>query len=276
MKNFKYLLLVSIALVFFNTEIHAATKGQIVAQCSEAISGGNPDEAAQLAVKVGLFINIFNKAVRSEAVDCLDAVYGKGWFYDDASGSFLNNDPTILQKSLAGLSESAINDRMAKLDSVRGAIAERRLEEEKAKLEKQIGCVSVMISRTKGNISSIDTMVNQANRSLILQDTHKACSSLYEKDQTTTMLNQSCIEAFQILGHPKLLLAETDTKSALSNELSDLTELKEQLEVNLVTTDIKLLEANGTVMPGGIEQAVKVEMEANSCAEFGYEGVYLD
>jgi len=36
------------------------------------------------------------------------------------------------------------------------------------------------------------------------------------------------------------------------------------------------LEANGTVMPGGIEQAVKVEMEANSCAEFGYEGVYLD
>jgi hypothetical protein len=90
------------------------------------------------------------------------------------------------------------------------------------------------------------------------------------------MLNQSCIEAFQILGHPKLLLAETDTKSALSNELSDLTELKEQLEVNLVTTDIKLLEANGTVMPGGIEQAVKVEMEAKSCAEFGYEGVYLD
>ena len=195
MKNFKSLLLASIALVFINTEIHAATKGQIVAQCSEAISGGNPDEAAQLAVEVGLFINIFNKAVRSEAVDCLDAVYGKGWFYDDASGSFLNNDPTILQKSLAGLSESAINDRMAKLDSVRGAIAERRLEEEKAKLEKQIGCVSVMISRTKGNISSIDTMVNQANRSLILQDTHKACSSLYLAYKPRVVRTRGCLSS---------------------------------------------------------------------------------
>ena len=79
-----------------------------------------------------------------------------------------------------------------------------------------------------------------------------------------------------VVVEPSIVVPVVGTKSAFSNELNDLTELKEQLEVNLVTTDIKLLEANGTVMPGGIEQAVKVEMEANSCAEFGYEGVYLD
>lgn len=272
MKILQYVLVASFGLFLLKAESQAATKGQVVAECSQALSDGDYERAKQLASEISLFINVFSPALKTDGVQCLNSSYGEGWFYDDASGSFLNNDPIILQKSLAGLSASDLNDRTAKLASVRAGIEERLLKQDKKRLEKHVACVSVMISDVTDNIISLDEIVNQANQSLITLDTYKSCSSLYETDQNAAMLNQSCIEAFQRIGHPKLELKESVEKSALSNELNELTKLKDQLSDNLLSKSIKILENNGSVITGGIKQAV----EAKSCAEFGYENVYLD
>lgn len=270
------ILLVPVALIILSTESQAATKGQIIDQCSAALSNGDLEEASQFASEVSLFANIFSVGLQTGGVECLDGVYGEGWFFDQSSGSFLHNDPLILEKSLTALSESEMNKRFEILNSARLARKERLLKENQARLEKQSACVDVMIFRTNDNIETLDKIVNQANQSLIIIDTYTACTALYIKDQNAAMLNQSCIQAFEKIGHPNLQLDENDEKLKLSKELSDLRELRSKLAVNLLAASIEVLEASGSVTRGGIELAAKQEVEAKSCAEFGYENVYLD
>lgn len=276
MKILRCLLAASFGLFLFNVEAQAANKGQVVAKCSQALSEGDQEQAAQLAAEVGLLINIFSGSLKTGGVQCLDAVYGQGWYYDEVSGSFLNNDPMILQKSLAGLSDSDLQERKAKLDSVRKGIEERLLKADTAKIEKHVACVGVKISDAINDIRALDDAVNQANQSLIALDTYEACASLYETDKSAAMLNQNCIEAFKRNGHPNLQVDESAAKLILSNELNDLTELKDQLDETLLAARIKILEIDGAIVSGGIELAAKQAVEDKSCGEFGYENVYLD
>ena len=50
------------------------------------------------------------------------------------------------------------------------------------------------------------------NKSLILDDTHKACTELYSSDKSAAMLNQTCIDAFKLMGHPNLVFSETEQR----------------------------------------------------------------
>ena len=118
--------------------------------------------------------------------------------------------------------------------------------------------------------------MNEANQSLIIRDTHKACSSLYADDQTAAMLNQSCIEAFKTIGHPEFSSKEDETYAALEEKLIELIAEKGNVVKSLTETTDKLLVVTGAVIEGAVEQAVREELSLKSCAEFGYKYVYLD
>ena len=159
---------------------------------------------------------------------------------------------------------------------MRGKVEGIIFDEQIKDLQKQIACVSVVISQAHDNIEALDAKINKENQSLIVLDTHKACVSLYVTDQPAAMLNQSCIQAFQKIGHPKLPVEKSDAKSALSKELSELMELNDRLTDSLLDTTTKYLELDRTETIGGIDEAVQQEMAAKSCAEFGYDNINLD
>jgi hypothetical protein len=274
--NFKHLAMTALFIVLFNAEAHAATKSQIVTQCSQALVREDRVEATNLAAEIALFVNIFNKGMKAEAIECLNTVYGAGWYYDETSGSFLNDDDATMEELLVGRSKAEVDAYTSKVKSARGAIEERLLREKEVKLEKQSGCVDAAILQTERLISAIDVRMNEANQSLIIRDTHKACSSLYADDQTAAMLNQSCIEAFKTIGHPEFSSKEDETYAALEDKLIELMAAKLKVVKSLTETTGKLLVVSGAVMEGGREQAITEELALKSCAEFGYKYVYLD
>jgi hypothetical protein len=274
--SFKHLVMTALFIVLSNAEAQAATKSQIVTQCSQALVRGDKGEATNLAAEIALFVNIFNKGMKAEAIECLNMVYGAGWYYDETSGSFLNDDDATMEELLVGRSKAEVDAYTSKVKSARGAIEERLLREKEIKLEKQSGCVDAAILQTERLISAIDVRMNEANQSLIIRDTHKACSSLYADDQTAAMLNQSCIEAFKTIGHPEFSSKEDETYAALEDKLIELMAAKLKVVKSLTETTGKLLVVSGAVMEGGREQAITEELALKSCAEFGYKYVYLD
>jgi len=90
------------------------------------------------------------------------------------------------------------------------------------------------------------------------------------------MLNQTCVEAFQRMGHPNLVFSEAELRAAFIAELSGLVTLRASLKEELMEAKAKLLEAEGVVTEEDFNQQLADDLEAKSCAEFGYEGVYLD
>ena len=274
--NFKYLVMAALFLVLPNAEAQAATKSQMVTQCSQALMREDSVAATNLAAEIALFVNIFNKGMKAEAIECLNTVYGIGWYYDETSGSFLNDNEATMERLLADRSKADVDAYTAKVESARRVVEERLLSEQEVKLEKQSGCVDAAGLQTERLISAIDVRMNEANQSLIIRDTHKACSSLYADDQTAAMLNGSCIEVFQIIGHPDFSSKEDETYAALQERLIELIAAKGNVVKSLTETTGKLLVVSGRVMEGGIEQVVKEKLALKSCAEFGYEGIYLD
>ena len=49
-----------------------------------------------------------------------------------------------------------------------------------------------------------------------------------------------------------------------------------QMLKSLIKTKVKLLEADCVVTEQAFNQQLADDLEAKSCADFGYEGVYLD
>jgi hypothetical protein len=147
------------------------------------------------------------------------------------------------------------------------------LETELAKLEKHNSCISAKRSELLSDIEAVDIQNNETNNSLIINDTYSACSELYLKDESSVMLNQSCIDAFKRLGHPNLVLAGDELKSSFMDQLGELSTLR----ANLVMEQNKVTDALRTFMGFLNSQDIRsAALEEKSCAEFGYQGIYRD
>jgi len=136
--------------------------------------------------------------------------------------------------------------------------------------------VNAKLSQMNADLEAINKRFEQSNQALILDETHEACVELYSSDKPAAMINSTCVEAFQRKGHPSLVFSEREQLANLSAELLELIELEEGLEEELISTKIQLLEAEGVVTKEELNQKVADDLEAKSCAEFGYDGVYLD
>ncbi len=76
------------------------------------------------------------------------------------------------------------------------------------------------------------------------------------------------------------MLEESEEKAIFTAELSELIALETRLNEKFVNAKVKLLEAEGVVTEEAfneeVAQKLADDLEAKSCAEFGYEGVYHD
>jgi len=293
----KKLLYPLLALMFISTTANASGQ-QSIWKCASAIKADDLNLARTHAADVIILSPIFGEAILNKAAECLDYAFGSGWEYDKTLNALVNGNKEVNALTSKILNEDQ-NARYYRLVSDLAYLTENskkqlkaeakaeaeRLELEKikskltatiAQLEKRTSCVRAKRSQTNAELEAINMRFEQGNKSLILDDTHKACTELYSSDKSAAMLNQTCVEAFQRMGHPNLVFSEQKQKADFAAELSGLIVLGMSLEKKLMGAKVKLLEAEGVVTEEGFNQQLADDLEAKSCAEFGYEGVYLD
>ena len=297
-------------LTFLMASTAANASGQdSIWKCAPALRTSDLDLARKHAANIIILSPVFGETARTIAIDCLNFSFGNGWLYDKSINSFINGNSKInaLTATLLNEEQSAAYYRLIsnlvyltkaekeRLAAEANAEAERLAAEANAEaaklelrelksqlaamitnLEKRAACVSAKSFQTNAKLEAISKRFEQSNNTLILDDTHEACTELYSSNKSAAMLNQTCVEAFQRMGHPKLVFSEAEPRAEFTAELSGLVTLKTSLEEELMEARVKLLEAEGVVTEEGFNQQVSDDLEAKSCAEFGYEGVYLD
>ena len=277
MKNFVRISILIIALIC--GQLVSASVNDIL-RCVPAVDSKNLDSAKEKASKIIIMSPILGESLRGKAIKCADYAFGDGWVYDKNQSVLVNNSEVVnknaakflsedqnaiyyqLVADLSYLTENAkarLNKAKKRQEELANTAAQanaERLELEKlqsklkatiANLEKQASCINAKSYRILNKVEAIDDRLDETNRSLILRDTHKACSSLYSDNQTAAMLNQSCIDAFESMGHPNLILAESEQKSVYSSDLIGLRSLEINVQTELLETKVKLLEVDGVV-----------------------------
>ena len=235
--------------------------------CAAAISANNIDEVKKLSAAIQELSRIpVTKLIAARL--CVSAAMGEPMVYIKKDKSF------IPRAEFAASNAEKAADRIAlqKLESdLISTIAE---------VEKRAACVNAKSFRINDELKAIDERFEQRNEQLIFDDTHHACSELYSSNKSSAMLNQTCVAAFQRVGHPNLVFLEAGQRTTLTTELSKLVELRNSLTSELLDTKVQLIAVEG----GKADETLKKEraqkladhLEAKSCAEFGYENVYLD
>ena len=258
------------ALMFVATSATA----NIYDECEAAVDANNLDEVKKLSATIQELDRIPVANLIAARV-CVSAAIGEPMVYVKKTKSFIplaEFEARNAQKALSEAEKAAERIALEKLKS--------DLMSTIAVVEKRAACVDAKSFKINDELEAISKQFEQRNEQLIFDDTHQACTKLYSSDKSAAMLNQNCIAAFQRMGHPNLVFLEAEQKDALITELSILIDLRKSLASELADTKVKVLVAEG----GKREETFKNEMtqnladdlEANSCAEFGYEGVYLD
>ena len=304
----RFLGLSTLTITLICGQIVSASVNDIL-RCGPAVGSENLDLAREKASKIIIMSPILGDGLQAKAIKCVDYAFGNGWAYDKNLKALINGSQEVnlftatlltedqnayyyrLVSDLAYLTEKAkkqlkaADERQKELAKAEAkAEAERiallrlqsQLKAAIANLEKRTSCVRAKSSRTGTELEAINKRFEKSNQSLILNDTHEACTELYSNEKSEVMLNQTCIDAFQRMGHPNLVFSESEQKAVSSAELMGLLELEADLEETLLETTVKLLESDGVLTEQAFNQQLADELEAKSCAEFGYEGVYLD
>jgi hypothetical protein len=251
--------------MFISTTVNA----NIYDDCNTAIGANDLDRVKKLAATLQRFTSIspFDQPVANL---CVSTALGKVVVFRGVKG-FVN----LAEEKIAQAAEAEAEAK-AKAERLELETIKSKLTATITQLEKRTSCVRAKRSQTNGELEAINIRFEQSNKLLILDDTHEACTELYSSEKSAAMLNQTCIDAFKLMGHPNLVFSETEQRATFKAELSGLVTLETSLEEELMEARVKLLETEGVVTEEGFNQQIANDLEANSCAEFGYEGVYLD
>ena len=223
----------------------------------------NKQEKIDLVEALSELTRTFSTFVEHNSAACYTKLTGQPSEFSNGIGLATTNEDIAEMRRLRKEAEAEVE-------------LKSRLEATIPNLEKRRSCVSAKISQTNAELGAIKKQFEQSNDALILNETHEACTELYSSDKSAAMLSQPCVEAFQRKGHPSLVFSESEQLASLSTALLGLIELQEGLEEELISSKVQLLETEGVVTKEDFNQKVVDDLEAKSCAEFGYEGIYLD
>ena len=241
--------------------LHAASLDQRLKSCLDG--NINEQEKRELIVALADLKQTFSSYVENSAAACYTKLTGQPSEFANGVGLATTNEDIAEMRRLRKEAEAEVE-------------LKSRLEATIPNLEKRRSCVSAKISQTNAELGAIKKRFEQSNDALILNETHEACTELYSSDKSAAMLSQICVEAFQRKGHPSLVFSESEQLASLTAELSEVITLQMGVNEELRNTKIQLLHAEGIVTEEGFNQKVEDNLEVKSCAEFGYEGVYLD
>mgnify|MGYP003676427073 CR=1 FL=1 len=269
----KKLLYSILALIFISSTANA----NIYDDCEAAVSANDLDKVKKLAEAIKQSPKIPVSKLKTARL-CVSTAAGEPMIFISATKSFISlveYEALNAKKSLSD-SEKIAEHRAQQREEQAKRIALKAMKEKAAKLRKQLSCMNIKSSEIITKVEAIEKQNQDTNNFLILQDTHKSCSILYGDNKSAAMLNQSCIDAFKSMGHPSLVLGEVERKSVYSNELSGLMSSIANAQKTLEGILVTLLEAESNDGKTVAQQSAAYLREAKSCAEFGYEGVYLD
>ena len=206
----KRLLYPLLALMFISTVANASGQ-QSIWKCASAIKADDLNLARTHAADVIILSPIFGEAILTKAIGCLNFSFGNGWQYDNSTNSLVNNNDAanVIAAQFLSEDQNAAYYRISsnpifetvlakerleaarQMNSVRIARANKRkealkkVEDERLRLkviEKQISCVRAKSSRTGTELDAINKRFEQSNKTLILNDTHEACTKVYSSD----------------------------------------------------------------------------------------------
>ena len=193
--------IVLIALIsMFATQLHAASKSQIIAECKPAIEKQNVELAKSTSVNILLVRKISRSESREIGVNCLNLAFGDGWFYDEATATFNNLSEEIFSTALSSLTkpERRKYDKLTENIKSQG----QTTSDNQKKLE--LGKANKAVSDRLEALRQQKEELNAKNKALIDEDTYKACLRLYQTDELAPFLNPICQKIFTQYGHPKL------------------------------------------------------------------------
>lgn len=248
-------------------------------ECDAAISEGNAAVIDDLANTL-LNFNSFSRRSLKRAEACVSASLGVPMVYSSLGWVELSDREATAAEILATEAERLRLEAVSEAERLRLEAASKaeRLELERlqsiqnmesAKIAEHHACISAKMSQVLSEIEAIDKKTNETNGSLILNDTYSACSELYRKDKSSAMLNQSCIDAFERLGHPNLVRAGDELKAAFMDHLAKLSMEQSEVQDTLSSYGVRTQQDIAMVILSAV-------LEEKSCAEFGYEGIYRD
>ena len=201
LNSLKILLLSAVIALSFSSSVDALTKARKIDAC---LSGLLSDEdAASLIDEMVEWKSIYKRSLRANSALCFTKLTGY-------TAEFINDEGLVVDQ--AGL--KFIEERRRKIKEA------SQLKTKITNVEKQLSCVLVKATQTSNQVNAIIKRFEKINQSLVLNDTHEACTKLYSSSKSSAMLTQTCVDAFDRLGHPDLVILENDKRASASAELS--------------------------------------------------------
>ena len=237
-------------------------------ECDAAISEGNAAVIDDLANTL-LNFNSFSRRSLKRAEACVSASLGVPMVYSSLGWVELSDREATAAEILATEAERLRLEAVSEAERLELERLQSIQNMESAKIAEHHACISAKMSQVLSEIEAIDKKTNETNGSLILNDTYSACSELYRKDKSSAMLNQSCIDAFERLGHPNLVRAGDELKAAFMDHLAKLSMEQSEVQDTLSSYGVRTQQDIAMVILSAV-------LEEKSCAEFGYEGIYRD
>ena len=251
--------------------------------CEAAITKGDTAKIQEFA-DIILETKIISPRVREKAENCVSAASNTRMVFRQLRWVEASEQQKVEAAEAKRKKEVAAEKRQREVKRQKIAADARQkvkdqltsLNADLRKLEKQQSCVRAKSSNTSIELDGITKRFEQKNQSLILNDMNEVCTKLYASKKSEALLNQSCVDAFNQMGHPNLVFSEGEQKAVLSAEVVSLLLLELSLNKDILDTKIKILEVDGIMTEQAFNQKMSDDLAAKSCAEFGYEGVYLD
>ena len=277
-------------ITFLFVALASPSSAYVYDACEAAITKGDTAKIQEFS-DIILETKIISPRVREKAENCVSAASNTRMVFRQLRWVEASKEQKVKAAEAKRKQEVAAEKRKRKAEE---AVAE--LEREKVaadarqkvkdqltslkaglrKLEKQKSCVQAKSSNTSIELDAITKRFEQQNQSLILNDTHEVCTKLYASKKSEALLNQSCVDAFNQMGHPNLVFSEGEKKAVLSAEVVSLLLLELSLNKDVLDTQIEILEVDGVMTKQAVNKKLSDDLAAKSCAEFGYEGLYLD
>lgn len=283
-----------ILIIAFTLAASGANAQSIFDRCVGHVERNEAQEAKKLA---NIIKNMGGIAPtnRTKAEQCLTAAFLEPYVFVPWENRMFRAADVDLQahkKALKIETENAKKLKKAEAEQRELKAAADKVRSQLRKLEKRLLCVAakkVAVKKAEVLASSYkDTGQSRTarNHALIVSDTYKACSELYKTNMPSAMVNQSCIDVFQIMGHPELSSkyeAPAPEKVAKVSALPALERLSIELRDEIYASQRKLLLIENPAQLEKLDKEaqkqldeLKKRVEASNCSEFGYDGIYLD
>ena len=206
------------------------------------------------------FENLTGRAVSFEK--------GRGLLGADGSNDFatIRREATIIRNNRLSREEEAQVERRRQQAEAEAENAE--IEKRIEAITTELACISRAEKAEREALQALAEADVEANRALVAVETHQSCVALYNKDQDVAMRNQVCINVFDDLGHPNFQ-PEAAGAIAVGRE-------------RILDLNLRTMELNNELYDFKVERDPVLEKQSDrskdkqSCAMFGFEGVYID